>query len=290
MKQLIISTTIAMTSVLLFSCSQGGTMPGPVNPGGGGGTVSYLPVVITTDLSYVTQTMAETGGTIISGLPVTSCGVCWSTLQNPTIANNKTTDLFQNTFFKSSLNNLIPGTTYYVRAYAINSVGIGYGEQKSFTTCPASAFTIGQYYQGGTIFYIDCSGIHGLIAAPADISSADIKWNNGTNITTNAISNTDGNDNTLKIIAAQIDSGSYAARACKLYNANGFSDWFLPAKDQLYFLYKKKSVVAGLNSSRSYWSSTENSNSTAWIISMPDGSQNMQDKSEREFVRPIRAF
>ncbi len=68
------------------------------------------------------------------GTPITSNGVCWSIEPNPTIANSKTNDATENGYFTSEITGLSVFTTYYVRAYAINSVGITYGDEINFTT------------------------------------------------------------------------------------------------------------------------------------------------------------
>lgn len=93
--------------------------------------------VVTT--SFVTNIMAATatcGGNVTDdgGLPVTARGVCWSTSQNPTVAGNHTTDGGGTGTFTSELTGLAENTTYYVRAYATNSYGTGYGEAMSFKT------------------------------------------------------------------------------------------------------------------------------------------------------------
>jgi len=77
---------------------------------------------------------AKCGGTISSdgGATVTACGVCWSTGQTPTVSDEKTNDETGESSFSSDLTGLTPGTTYYVRAYATNSVGTGYGNELSF--------------------------------------------------------------------------------------------------------------------------------------------------------------
>ncbi len=68
------------------------------------------------------------------GATVTTRGVCWSTSQNPTTSNSKTTDGSGTGSFTSSLTGLTCGTTYYVRAYATNSAGTAYGSQENFNT------------------------------------------------------------------------------------------------------------------------------------------------------------
>jgi uncharacterized protein (TIGR02145 family) len=90
----------------------------------------------TTAITNITATTATSGGEITDdgGFAITACGVCWSTSTNPTIADAHTTDGTGTGSFVSNLTNLSAGTTYYVRAYATNSVGTAYGEEKSFTT------------------------------------------------------------------------------------------------------------------------------------------------------------
>ena len=95
-----------------------------------------LPAVITSDITEVTHNSAVSGGNVTDdgGSEVTARGVCWSTNQNPTIEDNKTTDGAGLGIFTSNLTNLESNATYYVRAYAINEAGVSYGEEKSFTT------------------------------------------------------------------------------------------------------------------------------------------------------------
>jgi uncharacterized protein (TIGR02145 family) len=95
-----------------------------------------LPTVTTAPVTDITQTTATSGGTVYSdgGAPVTARGVCWSTSPNPTTGNNYTTDGTGTGTFISYLTGLSPNTTYYVRAYATNSVGTAYGNQEVFTT------------------------------------------------------------------------------------------------------------------------------------------------------------
>lgn len=99
-------------------------------------TSSTIPTITTTSISSITSNSAISGGNITSdgGQSVTARGVCWSTSQNPTISNLKTTNGTGTGNFTSSITGLLPGTTYYLRAYATNSVGTQYGNNVSFTT------------------------------------------------------------------------------------------------------------------------------------------------------------
>ena len=95
-----------------------------------------LPKVTTSAVSEITINSAVCGGevTFNGNVSVTARGICWSTSQNPTIEDNKTTNGSGLGSFTSNLSNLASQTTYYVRAYATNEVGTSYGNEVSFTT------------------------------------------------------------------------------------------------------------------------------------------------------------
>ncbi len=111
------------------------------NKGLGGRSVRCVrgnaaPTVSTLHFSGTNSTTAEGEGTVISdgGFTVTSRGVCWSTSRNPTINDSHTVDGMGLGHFTSSITGLAPSTTYYVRAYATNSIGTVYGDEVAFTT------------------------------------------------------------------------------------------------------------------------------------------------------------
>jgi hypothetical protein len=82
------------------------------------------------------------------GEVVTARGVCWSVNANPTISDSKTSDGSGTGTFVSNLTGLTQGTTYYLRAYATNSVGTAYGNEVVFKTIPTSITDIdGNVYQ-----------------------------------------------------------------------------------------------------------------------------------------------
>ncbi len=108
------------------------TFTTPINP-------DDLPIVITTDVTDITPNTAISGGTVTSvgASAVSSRGVVWSVTPSPTINNTGITINGANQGnFISNLTNLLPNTTYYIRAYATNLQGTGYGEELSFTTEP----------------------------------------------------------------------------------------------------------------------------------------------------------
>ena len=96
----------------------------------------YLPTVTIGTVSNVSYTTATISGSVTNdgGADVTERGICWATTSNPTISKYKQSSGSGTGSFSVSLSNLNEGTTYYVRAYAINSVGTAYGEQISFET------------------------------------------------------------------------------------------------------------------------------------------------------------
>jgi hypothetical protein len=95
-----------------------------------------IPAVYTTDATNITESSALSGGDVVSdgGDVVAARGVCWSTNQNPTLNDSHTTDGTGLGLFNSVISGLATSTTYYIRAYATNSIGTGYGSQKSFIT------------------------------------------------------------------------------------------------------------------------------------------------------------
>jgi uncharacterized protein (TIGR02145 family) len=241
----------------------------------------------TTAASGITSNSALSGGNITSdgGTPVTARGVCWSQYANPTVADSHTTDGTGTGIFVSSLNDLTPNATYYIRAYATNSVGTAYGNEVTFTTL-AGTFIAGQYYQGGIIFYVDPSGLHGLIAATSNQGAPS--WGVGSVPGTSTAIGT-GQANTTAIVTA-INTPGIAARVCDDLVLNGYSDWFLPSKNELYEMYLRKSLIGAFPSIH-YWSSSEYSTGEAWVQNFDNGTQIYVVKSpSTAWVRPVRAF
>ncbi len=92
--------------------------------------------VVTGFVNNITSTTAQCGGSVVTdnGYVVTERGVCWSTSNPPMVYHNRTIDGAGMGSFVSNLTGLTPGTTYYVRAYAMTSSGTIYGGVVSFTT------------------------------------------------------------------------------------------------------------------------------------------------------------
>jgi uncharacterized protein (TIGR02145 family) len=99
-------------------------------------TDGNLPSVGTTPITNITGISAESGGniTLEGSNTVTARGVCWSTGSTPTISDSKSSDGAGVGAYISILTNLKGNTIYFVRAYATNAAGTGYGMAVSFKT------------------------------------------------------------------------------------------------------------------------------------------------------------
>jgi hypothetical protein len=187
-----------------------------------------------------------------------------------------------------------------------------------FVGCPGDGNGDGGYVigdagpAGGIIFYVKTSASDGwqyLEAAPSDISGMK-EWSStgyeNTLITdAQGMAIGTGKSNTVAILT--VDPDAPAAKACADYSSNGYSDWFLPSKDELNAMYHQKTVIGNFEPDF-YWSSSElNSSenegillvcgqafgdlSATWGPFWVDGAQGDDDKiGEWHRVRPVRAF
>jgi hypothetical protein len=105
------------------------------------GQAEAVPEVSTSPVTGITENSATCGGNVTSdgGYPVTARGVCWSTSSLPDISGSHSTDGSGTGGYTSQITGLAKNTPYYVRAYATNQKGTGYGEVKTFTTGGATS-------------------------------------------------------------------------------------------------------------------------------------------------------
>jgi uncharacterized protein (TIGR02145 family) len=144
-----------------------------------------VPSLITTDASGITQTTITTGGTISNdgGATITERGIVYGTSTNPTTSNTKVTSGSGTGSFSININALTPNTTYYIRSYAINSAGTGYGNQKTFTTSPPS----------NTLPVVTSTSVTGLTQNQATFNAEVYSQGGGTVTERGAVWNTSGN-------------------------------------------------------------------------------------------------
>ena len=279
MKNLYLKTIVVALFIISFSCTKKEV-------------VLTAPMITTTDVNVLNDTSVTSGGIITSdgGSPITLRGIVWDLSSNPTIIlSTKTNDGSGIGTFSSSTYSLKPGTTYYVRAYATNSIGTSYGNEVVIKT----KILVGSKFGGGVVAYIlqvgdlgyESNTTHGIIASLVD-QSQKILWNslpdrydftltgaNGTKIGT-------GLTNTNKIISVyNSPSGIFAASIARNYNGGSFNDWFLPSKDELNIVYLNKLKIGGFATYTLppnqiddwYWTSSEINASYAEAIDFTDG-------------------
>jgi len=142
---------------------------------------------------------------------------------------------------------------------------------------------------GGIVFYLDGSG-GGMVCAQSD-QSTSTEWGcYGSSIGGTGTALGTGAANTAKIVAGCSQAG-IAARICNELVLNGYSDWFLPSKDELNLMYQNlKQAGLGGFADDWYWSSSECSSGNAWEQSFDNGYQNSGSKYYNGRVRAVRAF
>lgn len=247
-----------------------------------------LPVLINASATNITATRATIGAEITAdgGFQITEQGIVYDTLPNPTINSNilkaKTVQL--GAFSLEIAKGLKPNTKYYARAYATNSAGTGYSKQVDFTI---AAVQIGQRYGGGVVFYIDATTHHGLISAlPGQNETAE--WAT-VSVSVPGLKTEIGSGlaNTKAILAALGDKAT-AAKFCDDLSSYGFTDWYMPSRDELAEMYKYRDLI-GFNSAYRL-SSSEADTDTAWGQSFGTDGSNGPTKISKTAVAGVRAI
>lgn len=346
-----------------------------------------VPSITTAEITSITGTSAKSGGTITdegSGT-VVERGICWSKGINPTVEDQRTIEGGGAGTFVSNMADLDAATIYYVKAYAKNEAGTGYGMAMSFKTlgdAPSAetlsaieiqstsaiirgavnpnlvpttvtfeyglttlygstvtatpsqivgsstievsanitgltrgatyhfrvkgenmigitlgndlvfttGYNIGEQHQGGIVFYIDGTNEHGLVCATND-QSTSAQWGcYGTNLLAADVATGSGESNTLIIVSKCTTSG-IAAKLCYDLILNGYSDWFLPSKDELSLIYTNLKLQGKGNFSNVfYWSSSEGGDQTGWCQNFANGVQDYNFKTNNYHVRAVRKF
>jgi len=187
------------------------------------------------------------------------------------------------------------GGSYWIQLGATGPSGaVGATGATGVTGAPGSAngnglHFVGENFEGGIIFYVDGTEEHGLIITTTDGAPGGTIWGcKGTNISGTGTSLGTGAANTTSI-----DNGcastTIPAHYCQNLTKTGYSDWYLPSKDELNQVYVNRAAINGL-SAFSYWSSSQVDANNAWSQSFPSGTQTSNDKNNNAYTRCIRAF
>ncbi len=141
------------TAAYVYGGYNGGIWNGSTNISGILTVNGAPPAVTTGTASLVSTTYATVSGTVIGdgGSAVTERGICWSTLNNPTLDDDFTVDGSGTGSFSGLLTSLIPGTTYFARAYATNANGTSYGLEIEFKTLFSVVFNVDMSTAAGFI-------------------------------------------------------------------------------------------------------------------------------------------
>ncbi|MDP5093762.1 MAG: DUF1566 domain-containing protein [Polaribacter sp.] len=200
----------------------------------------------------------------------------------------------------------IEGATNYTISGTSQLLSVPYALHAK-TAANVFTYKVGDFAHGGIVFWVDETGQHGLVCSKVN-QSTGIRWFAGTFGNTQAKRNGlyGGKANNSIIISSHVaigdDSNSYAARLCSelqvVENNVTYGDWYLPSTFELKLLSQNATVVnstAISNGGESlinnfYWSSTENTNSRAWIVNISDAQESNVLKSSQNPVRAIRSF
>ena len=262
------------------------------------------PSVNTEAVTGISQNKATLNGKINSngGGSISKYGFVYSRFTNsPSLNDGYTVELHSSnptSAFSTTISSLSAGVTYYVRAFAINELGITYGNVKSFR----QPLSIGDEYEGGVVAYLFQSGDsgyvwgeqHGLIIPKKDDRPTNTyQWGYySVYYTYNGIG--EGKNNTTKIASA-CGSGSAAYYVKNQYRAGGKTDWFLPSIGELQKIYYNRNSlnISSSSSNDKYWSSTQYSiydSNYAYYMHFYNGYSDDSYKSNYKKVLPVRQF
>jgi len=165
---------------------------------------------------------------------------------------------------------------------------------RKITSQPTNTSIVGSEMEGGIVFFYDEAEMTGLIAAQADQTSSP--WGCDGDLMGPDAQYTfmySGGSNSLYIVnnCPDIDA---AARICDELELNGYTDWYLPALDELLEMYSLKETIGGFSSTL-YWTSSEAApaefpEDAGWIVNFINGGSGWTDKANVLNVRCVRQF
>ena len=265
-------------------------------------STGLLPAVTTNPATSITTTGATVSGTITTdgGCPITQRGIVWilnpftpwdSTILTPSLTSGfNHPDSSVGTGINVNLTGLYSNQSYSVRTYITNSIGTTYGALQTFRTGIPSGHYIGEHFGGGVIFYLDSTGSHGMICTYSTIGGDNYWGCDGVLVGGTSTAFGTGQSNTAAIVAAGCSGSGDAANVCVSYVGGGYSDWFLPSRDELIYLVNSIGVYGLVyNEWFPYWSpyytSSEFDANQDWV-----GGGGTDGKTYGAATEPVRKF
>ena len=312
---------LVLFTFLIFSC----TKTAPIAPSPKKPVVTFSLNTITSGIDTIKDTYIIVRGFVADtgNASITDAGFIVSTDTVNLISSQTSSSALQKVSigplkggggFSAKITGLTPRTKYSLAAYATNSAGTGYStdslKNPTDIKFQTTGLKVGDAYQGGIISYIFKAGdtgyvsgqVHGIIAATVD-QSVNAPWSAGVNeyrilgVTNKLIGF--GKANTDSIIA-KIGSPltAYAAGLAKSYKGGGYSDWFLPSKNELETLQGVYQILGITVVNQLYWSSTEDLQGAtggfatfAWEVQLyPQHTSRLNGKLNGSAVRAVRYF
>ena len=199
-----------------------------------------VPSLTTLAITDITSTSAKSGGDITDtgGADIIAKGVCWSTSQNPTILDFATDEGNNPSNYTSNITDLTENTTYYVRAYATNSKGTGYGNELEFVAqniFPGEKVAVagGTFQMGSTFGDQDEEPVHSITLSGFSISKYEITNAQYATFMNDIGANIDGSFNGVEYLAMDDEdiqishtSGQFVADAGKENHPVVKVSWF----------------------------------------------------------------
>lgn len=217
---------------------------------------------------------------------------------------NKVTFYFDGTEIGSSI------YAPYVKEYILQDVTPGthkvtciaetkWGNQIQDETNVSLTLRLGDEYQGGKIFYLEENGKNGLIASKEDLSYDSDQgtefrfyWGDPGELLGTSLDN--GKENTAIMASKATSLGCAAYHFKNGYEYNGYNDWYIPSYNELELLKENKSYVGNFSNltdwNAMYWSSSEQSETKAFILNFNALMGNTNNKERVFKIRPIRQF
>ncbi len=173
MKTVLKTILLVLISMTFYTCGSDDDTPVVDN--------TTIPTLTTLAITDITATTATSGGDITDtgGADITAKGVCWSTSPNPTILDFAIDEGNNPSNYTSNITGLTANSTYFVRAYATNSKGTGYGNELEFiaqNVFPGEKVSVagGTFDMGSTAGDADEAPIHSVTLSDFSISKYEI--------------------------------------------------------------------------------------------------------------------